>query len=518
MRWVEALMINLYTHAGASGILETDRWTGQQHVGSPRAYHARFMRPTYRLHEHPHENLTCMTLFMPYLHWDVVAQPGVPISVEEPGERPATRYQKLLAAYRDNDHPLHVRRTLDQYFYHTLQNTRSRDMDQVISRFQREHALKPSILTMVDQLWLWVVNKTILGNKSRTIITCFPQVTTKSDRIDVPDCGGFADVLAAITLNLRKQTSQRWDLDELIPLIMGTCSRSYMDPSSHLLFGETIVRFSDVYESTIKAAMDQEAEIFQQFSESTNRSDLVDITREVSLLREMKDVVDELNIMSGLFRDQLGVYNQDLSQGRIFDHSKRFSEASLNKIQSMIPLARKVTDDLQILVDLKQKHSTMMDARATARQGKTLMVFTVVTIVFLPLSFMAAFFAINITQFRRDEGDTLDLAYVSQIMFPISAAITAILIYFAFKVEDLEIRWQKIASKKTKGGSKAVPVGAKEEAPTAKWNKRESRDLTGQSARIRRKTSTTKEDTVVSKGKEVVDRDVEAQRDAADSN
>lgn len=152
---------------------------------------------------------------------------------------------------------------------------------------------------------------------------------------------------------------------------------------------------------------------------------------------------------------------------------------------------------------------------------------------------MAAFFAINITQFRRDEGGTLDLAYVSEIMctqniyhliflpsrstdtglaVPISAAITAILIYFAFKVEDLEIGWQKIAWKKTKGDSKAVWVGTKEEAPTAKWNKRESRDLTERSARIRRKTSTTKEDTVVSKGKEVADRDVEAQQDAADPN
>lgn len=192
---------------------------------------------------------------MPYLHWDVVAQPGVPISVAEPGERPATPYQKLLAAYRDNDHPLHVRRTLDQYFYHTLQNTRPRDMDQVISRFQREHALKPSILTMVDQLWLWVVNNTTLGDRSKSVITCFPQVTPKSDRIDVPDCGGFADVLAAIMLNLHTPASQLWNSYKLISLIIGTCSRSYMDPSSHLLFGETIVRFSDVYESTIKAAV-----------------------------------------------------------------------------------------------------------------------------------------------------------------------------------------------------------------------------------------------------------------------
>ncbi|CAI6083509.1 unnamed protein product, partial [Clonostachys chloroleuca] len=50
------------------------------------------------------------------------------------------------------------------------------------------------------------------------------------------------------------------------------------------------------------------------------------------------------------------------------------------------------------------------------KQGKTLMLFTVATIVFLPLSFMAAFFAINITEFQRDAGGTLGLSYVSKMM------------------------------------------------------------------------------------------------------
>lgn len=156
---------------------------------------------------------------------------------------------------------------------------------------------------------------------------------------------------------------------------------------------------------------------------------------------------------------------------------------------------------------------------------------------------MAAFFALNITQFRRDKGGTLDLAYVSEIMctqnichlismpsrltdtglaVPISAAITAILIYFAFKVEDLEIGLQKIGLKKADGDSKDDSKGmcdnAKEETWVERWTKQVSWDLTEQSAPRQRKTTTTREDTVVSKGKEVSDGDVEAQRDAAGSN
>lgn len=46
------------------------------------------------------------------------------------------------------------------------------------------------------------------------------------------------------------------------------------------------------------AQMDLDAEISRQFFESITRSDLVDITKEISLLREVKDILDELNILS----------------------------------------------------------------------------------------------------------------------------------------------------------------------------------------------------------------------------
>ncbi|KAL6408346.1 hypothetical protein AUP68_08203 [Ilyonectria robusta] len=101
---------------------------------------------------------------------------------------------------------------------------------------------------------------------------------------------------------------------------------------------------------------------------------------------------------------------------------------------------------------------------------------------------------------------------------PISAAITAILIYFAFKVEDLEIGLQKIGLKRAEAGSRAVCDDPKEKSGAARWTKRESRDLTEQFALVRRKMIMTREDTVLSKGKEVSDGDVEAQRDATDPN
>ncbi|KAL9477687.1 hypothetical protein ACSS6W_007528 [Trichoderma asperelloides] len=61
---------------------------------------------------------------------------------------------------------------------------------------------------------------------------------------------------------------------------------------------------------------------------------------------------------------------------------------------------------------------------------------------------------------------------------PVPTVITPIVICFVFKVEDLEIGWQKIACKMTDGDSKAIHISTKGEAAAAIWNKRQSWDLT----------------------------------------
>jgi hypothetical protein len=47
---------------------------------------------------------------------------------------PFEQDDKLLETYLYKDPPLHIRRTLDQYFYSWLENTSKRDRDQVVSR------------------------------------------------------------------------------------------------------------------------------------------------------------------------------------------------------------------------------------------------------------------------------------------------------------------------------------------------------------------------------------------------
>lgn len=88
---------------------------------------------------------------------------------------------KLIDKYLHDKPPLHPRRTLDQSYYGTLKDTKTRDRDQVVYRATapvahhdpnsddgmasrekceqcQEDIRKVSRLIMVDQLWLWILD------------------------------------------------------------------------------------------------------------------------------------------------------------------------------------------------------------------------------------------------------------------------------------------------------------------------------------------------------------------------
>lgn len=68
---------------------------------------------------------------------------------------------------------------------------------------------------------------------------------------------------------------------------------------------------------------------------------------------------------------------------------------------------------LEDLLDLKQKQANVTEARITRVSGNTITVFTVVTIIFLPGSFMAAFLALPVTQYPKTDSN-FDLSYAVQ--------------------------------------------------------------------------------------------------------
>lgn len=69
--------------------------------------------------------------------------------------------ERLLRENVNRNPPLHIRRTIDQYYFPTLEDTSVRDKDQVVyrgTRAGRSFHTKNTRVVMVDQLWLWILD------------------------------------------------------------------------------------------------------------------------------------------------------------------------------------------------------------------------------------------------------------------------------------------------------------------------------------------------------------------------
>jgi hypothetical protein len=84
-----------------------------------------------------------LVLFVPFLHWDInslriARRKSLDLPRREPMGDPLLADSELASAYtNESHHSLHIRRTLDQYYYHTLPDTNKRDDSQVTTRYQQ---------------------------------------------------------------------------------------------------------------------------------------------------------------------------------------------------------------------------------------------------------------------------------------------------------------------------------------------------------------------------------------------
>ena len=163
-----------------------------------------------------------------------------------------------------------------------------------------------------------------------------------------------------------------------------------------------------------------------QTSEELLRKSL-NIKYEWSVLMEAQNVIDQLQIMQEIFTQQITLMTdfekvlRGLSTGNpafqvdglpstleragsvIADmKSNRDELADLEKRQA------KTRTQIRELLDMKQQQSGIIEAKAGIRradesvlQGRSIVVFTVVTIFFLPLSFFATLFGMNSKQLNE---------------------------------------------------------------------------------------------------------------------
>jgi len=448
--------------------------------------------------------------FMPYLHFEThrrrqemqeaIERAESLRSPSRPYITKATTFDEMLirAHLTTSTVSLHIRRTLDQSFYHNI-DTQSRDTDQVVYRYQTKgKAEDPDVdpkIFMVDQLWMWILGKDL-------IVTSFPQrwQQPKNDPLNVLD-----SIIEDINSKTRDPVTSVHDLSMTIT---ARCTGVF---DRHKL-GNEEYQFLDMFEASIGSATDRETILFKEFNTAsaqasawlhyhrrTNRfsvlqagedaarkseekkfkfddttkgtlfvDKLLDIGQETDLLAETKDIRDELNMIKKVLEDQaLVLPDLESSICEIYAESqtsqkevkKRFRdqlktiEMHIKDIDRMDKQAERIYNSITDMLDLKQKHANAFEARfardqatGTARQSQTIMVFTIVTIIFLPMSFIASFFSISINEFPTDQSTgnhSLPLAYVSKYMFGIGLAISIPLIFVALSLDEISDAWRE---------------------------------------------------------------------------
>ncbi|KAI1360900.1 hypothetical protein F5Y08DRAFT_331250 [Xylaria arbuscula] len=208
----------------------------------------------------------------------------------------------------------------------------------------------------------------------------------------------------------------------------------------------------------------------------------IDLDKEKFLSHQIKDLREELSMIKSVIFEQEEVWNEWMNVARpngnpyqpqnsgslleeligeirlgdsadeIIQGQDRQTRAKFSKYRRRITKieqdAERVEHNISVQLELKQKHATIKEAHSTAILSATVFGFTIITVIFAPLSFVVALFALPIDQFKEGkygDGDVFSSSYIAKWVVTteiVSIAITLIAMWAALRFADLHV-WGK---------------------------------------------------------------------------
>ncbi|KAM7183911.1 hypothetical protein V8F20_012434 [Naviculisporaceae sp. PSN 640] len=221
--------------------------------------------------------------------------------------------ERLLRDNVNRNPPLHIRRTIDQYYFPTLEDTSLRDKDQVVyrgTRAGRSFHAKNTRVVMVDQLWLWILD-------DHTIITSFPRRWGRNK----PDPSGvhksLRERLEAMSGNIKsihhlgsspdfpRIGARMFFFDRTKPLDQRPEVMDLFSSAIGHVTELTAVAYEGFWRNT--ALQSLQTRNLQREVTDTARHRYLEINPEGKLLQEAQDIAEELQIMKRIFNEQLQV-------------------------------------------------------------------------------------------------------------------------------------------------------------------------------------------------------------------
>lgn len=449
-----------------------------------------------------------LVIYMPYLHWDNFKRLQDRAAVikkrrEQTRARPIDRQiaegnsmeSKLIWQYLMSDLPLHCRRTLDQFGYPSLRNTSVRDGDQILYKRTkadkdthppRDTAAKhpkhvggsaggssisggladdkAAKVLMVDQLWLWVLD-------GETVVTfASPKEKDEND-------GGLwkqADLVGNIYQDINGDFARQCeDPFDFAALAVFHAVKTLLDHTNDLN-----LQVFRIFEEYISILTERQTVSFKEFRNNNRSKDpanlamkrlrYFDNSSDLDALLELRDIEDELNTLDKLFKEQqksvadmipqyehLNVCHKKGLHGSHFlqevkltlDGYKEQIELSLKSAQTAQKAYKELLDMKQKQANIDEAHLTREQTEVAADQSRSIMIFTIFTIIFLPLSFFASVFGINAREWSGTPTN-LSLYNIFLYMGTISLAVIVVALLVAFNRFTRRISqmaWKKVA-------------------------------------------------------------------------
>ncbi|KAI8192032.1 hypothetical protein K4K54_002895 [Colletotrichum sp. SAR 10_86] len=462
---------------------------------------------------------------------------------------------RMIWEYIGYDPPLNYRRTLDQFAYPSLRDTWARDDDQMLYKLTKDRAsggvnrevmtltrrqtlgstgspfdrlspsstglleedngsddeiedleevIKDGKVLMVDQLWLWAIDK-------KTLTTFFSKRESKAKEGPL---FGQADLRNSVYNELNGDLTGRCEnaLD-LAAFVVLHAVTVLLDRASHpdleifRIFEEAISMLTERMTSSLKrfrmqtfkdAGVDSDSESNRPESiKKRHKRELQEAEREnrenTSALMELRDLEDELKSLERLFEAQDAAVK---NMKNIFEseelkmqtrNGRMYLEEALGKLDEyrsqtaeMLKRVDTTRNDYEKLLEMVQRQAQVDEVRwsrlqteLASSQNLSVMIFTTFTVIFLPLSFFTGLFGMNTTDWDSDKGTLPSLRDIGSISLPVS-----IFLIVAALVGAFSSRVQEVVRGGYKGGKKVIVFawsGVKKVVPEKRRERRRQR-------------------------------------------
>lgn len=306
---------------------------------------------------------------------------------------------------------LELEATLDEYCNPDIgpEILNQRNVDQVVVRYlagqRRENPKQDSDpILMVPQVFIWSFDDHIIASSA-----------TVAKNVDWWP--------ANLSKHLLRLHSADVTCKHLIGILSSDCINSLesirdpnsRDPGIFAIFARSIARVSE--EVTI-------------YLTPGNMGD-INIQKEKDFLHHIEDIRDELSMIQTVLIQQEEVWRefmfatwpdawpngpegpfkppqasegaQDTKVWKIIQRPQQQLPKFKRRLQKLDDDAQRVQRSIELRLDLKQKHASLNEARLASLMSASVFGFTIVTIIFTPLSFLVGLFALPIDDFQRHQ-------------------------------------------------------------------------------------------------------------------